>query len=208
MNTPTVLPLQISDRGSTPVSLVCPLKGCNTPHPTPPPPPPDDHVHTFSKTRSNCKYCSFLNLRSKQLHPERAPLKVSNVYRMCVRCNVHLCEAHFQVYHTKKYDSSDDEDDVVKKFESVWKNIKKNFTSAIASSLLIQLGSIRGVSKGIEDDFLHFSIANVKHVAEVLDFSPSSFSMTSTAFLVTFAPNPSPLSPGGSRKVLRTRHLG
>ena len=30
----------------------------------------DDHVHTFSKTRSTCKYCSFLNLRSKQLHPE------------------------------------------------------------------------------------------------------------------------------------------
>ena len=31
MNTPTLLPLQISDRGSTPVSLVCPLKGWN-PH--------------------------------------------------------------------------------------------------------------------------------------------------------------------------------
>ena len=31
MNTPTLLPLQISDRGSTPVSLVCPFKGCNPP---------------------------------------------------------------------------------------------------------------------------------------------------------------------------------
>ena len=82
-------------------------------------PPLDDHIHTFSKTRSTCKYCSFLNLRSKQLHPERAPLKVSNVYRMCVKCNVHLCEAHFQVYHTKNYESSDDEDEVVENFESV-----------------------------------------------------------------------------------------
>ena len=82
-------------------------------------PPLDDHVHTFSKTRSTCKYCSFLNLRSKQLYPQRAPLKVSNVYRMCVKCNVHLCEAHFQVYHTKNYESSDDEDEVVKNFESV-----------------------------------------------------------------------------------------
>ena len=82
-------------------------------------PPLDDHIHTFSKTRSTCKYCSFLNLRSKQLHPQRAPLKVSNVYQMCVKCNVHLCEVHFQVYHTKNYESSDDEDEVVKNFESV-----------------------------------------------------------------------------------------
>ena len=111
MNKPTLLPLQISDRGSTPVSLVCPFKGCN--------PPLDDHVHTFSKTRSTCKYCSFWNLRSKQLYPQQAPLKVSNVYRMCVKCNVHLCEAHFQVYHTKNYESSDDEDEVVENFESV-----------------------------------------------------------------------------------------
>ena len=43
-------------------------------------PPMDAHVHTFSKTRSTCKYCSFLNLRSKQLHPKRSPLKVSDVY--------------------------------------------------------------------------------------------------------------------------------
>ena len=33
-------------------------------------PPMDAHVHTFSKTRSTCKYCSFLNLRSKQLLPK------------------------------------------------------------------------------------------------------------------------------------------
>ena len=59
-----------SDRGSTPVSPICPLKGWN---------PLDTHIHTFSKTRSTCKYCSFLNLRSKQLHPKRAPPKVSNV---------------------------------------------------------------------------------------------------------------------------------
>ena len=82
-------------------------------------PPLDAHVHNFSKTRSTCKYCSFLNLRSKQLHPKRAPLKVSNVYQMCVKCNVHLYEAHFQVYHTKNYESSDDEDEVVKNFELV-----------------------------------------------------------------------------------------
>ena len=37
----------------------------------------------------------------KQLHPKRAPPKVSNVYGMCAKCNVHLCEAHFQVYHTE-----------------------------------------------------------------------------------------------------------
>ena len=82
-------------------------------------PPLDAHVHTFLKTRSTCKYCSFLNLRSKQLHPKQAPPKVSNVYRMCAKCNVHLCEAHFQVYHTKNYESSDDEDEVIKNFESV-----------------------------------------------------------------------------------------
>ena len=39
-------------------------------------PPLDAHVHTFSKTRSTCKYCRFLNLRSKQLHPKQAPPKV------------------------------------------------------------------------------------------------------------------------------------
>ena len=110
MNTPTLLPLQISDRGSTPVSLIYPLKGWN---------PLDAHVHTFSKTRSTCRYCSFLNLRSKQLHPKRAPPKVSNVYRLCAKCNVHLHEAHFQVYHKKNYESSDDEDEVVENFESV-----------------------------------------------------------------------------------------
>ena len=82
-------------------------------------PPLDAHVHTFSKPRSTCKYCSFLNLRSKQLHPKRAPLKVSNVCQMCAKCNVHLCEAHFQVYHTENYESSDDEDEVVENFESV-----------------------------------------------------------------------------------------
>ena len=43
-------------------------------------PPVDAHIHTSSKTRSTCKYCSFLDLRSKQLHPKRAPPKVSNVY--------------------------------------------------------------------------------------------------------------------------------
>ena len=66
-----------------------------------------------------------MNLTSKELHPERAPLKVSNVNRMCVKCNVHLCEAHFQVYHTKNYEISDDEDEVVENVESVWKIFKK-----------------------------------------------------------------------------------
>ena len=67
---------------------------------------------------------------------------------MCAKCNVHLCEAHFQVYHTKNYERSDDEDEVVKNF-SRYKNYLKIFTTAIASSLLIQLGSIRGLSKVI-----------------------------------------------------------
>ena len=89
-------------------------------------PPMDAHVHTFSKTRSTCKYCSVLNLRSKQLHPKRAPPKVSNVYRMCAKCNVHLCKAHFQVYHTKYYDSSDDEDEVVENFDLALKYYLKN----------------------------------------------------------------------------------
>ena len=74
-------------------------------------PPMEAHVHTFSKTRSTCQYCSYLKLKSKHLHPTQTPLKVSNVYRMCSKCNVHLCEAHFQVYHIKDYDSSDDEDE-------------------------------------------------------------------------------------------------
>ena len=80
--------------------------------------PMEAHIHTFSKTRSTCKYCSHLKLKSKQLHPTQAPPKVSNVYQMCSKCNVHLCDAHFQVYHTKDYNSSDDEDEVVKNFES------------------------------------------------------------------------------------------
>ena len=74
-------------------------------------PPMEAHVHTFSKTRSTCKYCSYLKLKSKQLHPTQTPPKVSNVYRMCSKSNVHLCEAHFQLYHTKDYNSSDDEDE-------------------------------------------------------------------------------------------------
>ena len=74
-------------------------------------PPMEAHIHTFSMTRSTCKYCSYLQLKSKQLHLTRTPPKVSNVYRMCSKCNVHLCEAHFQIYHTKDYDSSDDEDE-------------------------------------------------------------------------------------------------
>ena len=73
--------------------------------------PMESHVHTFPKTRSTCKYCCYLKLRSKQLHPTQTPPKVSNVYQMCLKCNVHLCEAHFKVYHTKDYDSSDDEDE-------------------------------------------------------------------------------------------------
>ena len=43
-------------------------------------PPMEAHVHTFSKTRSICKYCSYLKLKSKQLHPTQTPPKVSNVY--------------------------------------------------------------------------------------------------------------------------------
>ena len=45
---------------------------------------------------------------------------------MCVKCNVHLCEAHFQVYHTKNYESSDDEDEVVEnlsRYEKIFKKI-------------------------------------------------------------------------------------
>ena len=57
-------------------------------------------------------------------------------------------------------------------------------------------------------DFLHFSITNTKDIAEVLDSSPSVSSMVSPTFLVTFALNLSPLSPGGSRKVLPTRSSG
>ena len=108
-------------------------------------PPMEAHVHTFSKTRSTCKYCSYLKLKSKQLHPTQTSPKVSNVYQMCSKCNVHLCEAHFQLYHTKDYNSSDDEDEKSR----ILKNFKKLFTSVIASLLLIQLGSIRGVHKGI-----------------------------------------------------------
>ena len=74
-------------------------------------PPMEAHVDTFSKTRSTCKYCSYLKSKSMQLHPTQTPSKVSNVYRMCSKCNVHLCEAHVQLYHTKDYDSSDDEDE-------------------------------------------------------------------------------------------------
>ena len=54
---------------------------------------------------------------------------------MCSKCNVHLCDAYFQVYHTNDYDSSDDEDEVVKKFELGY---SKLFTIAIVSLLLIQ----------------------------------------------------------------------
>ena len=46
-------------------------------------PPMEAHVHTFSKTRSTYKYCSYLKLKSKQLHPTQTPPKVSNVYQMC-----------------------------------------------------------------------------------------------------------------------------
>ena len=55
-------------------------------------PPIEAHVHTYSKMRSTCKYCSYLKLKSKQLHPIQTPPKVSNVCRMCSKCNVHLCE--------------------------------------------------------------------------------------------------------------------
>ena len=34
------------------------------------------------------------------------PPRVSNVYRMCVKCNVHLCVAHFQPYHDQGDDNS------------------------------------------------------------------------------------------------------
>ena len=74
-------------------------------------PPMESHIHMVSKTRSTCKYCSYLKLKSKQLHPTLTPPKVSNVCQICSKCNVHLCEAHFQVYHTKDYDSSDDDDE-------------------------------------------------------------------------------------------------
>ena len=46
---------------------------------------------------------------------------------MCAKCNVHLCEAHFQVYHTKNYESSDDEYEVVENFELEIKNYLKFF---------------------------------------------------------------------------------
>lgn len=67
----------------------------------------DVHVVTISDKKSSCKYCSFLQLKHKAQNIDSEPPKVSIVYRMCAKCNVHLCAYHFPMYHMKI-----DEDDV------------------------------------------------------------------------------------------------
>ena len=44
-------------------------------------------------------------------HDRGQAVVIDTLPLICSKCNVHLCEAHFQVYHMKDYNSSDDEDE-------------------------------------------------------------------------------------------------
>ena len=67
-------------------------------------PPLDGHIPTRTTKRSICKYSSYLMVLFKQKNPDDAPPRVSNVYKICGKCNVHLCDAHFQAYHQPEQD--------------------------------------------------------------------------------------------------------
>ena len=69
---------------------------------------PSEHVMTKAPKRSVCKYCSYLRLIHKARKETTEPPKVSNVYRMCSKCGVHLCTAHFECYHAVSDNTSDD----------------------------------------------------------------------------------------------------
>jgi RNase P subunit RPR2 len=58
-----------------------------------------EHIATIAKKRSSCKYCSYLLLKHKHDESTDDKPKKSNVYRKCVKCNVHLCFLHFDAYH-------------------------------------------------------------------------------------------------------------
>ena len=68
--------------------------------------PRTEHFDTLSLKRSTCKYCSYEMVCLRANGSNGTPPRVSNVYRMCVKCNVHLCVAHFQPYHDQGDDNS------------------------------------------------------------------------------------------------------
>ena len=74
--------------------------------------PQNAHVQTISKSRSSCKYCSYLSLVFKAQKKEGECPKVSNVFWKCLRCDVHLCSVHFNVYHQPIDDESQESSSV------------------------------------------------------------------------------------------------
>jgi RNase P subunit RPR2 len=58
-----------------------------------------EHNLTIAKKRSSCKYCSYLLLKHKHDKSTGDKPKKSNVYRKCVKCNVHPCSLHFDAHH-------------------------------------------------------------------------------------------------------------
>lgn len=69
------------------------------------------HVDTIGKMTSTCKLCTFLMLRFKAHGSVGEPPKISNVYRKCVKCNVHLCTTHFEMYHQENIPTHVENDD-------------------------------------------------------------------------------------------------
>ena len=59
-----------------------------------------DHIVGMNAERKQraCCYCAYLRALDKKLNMEH-PHVVRNVIRICVGCNVHLCNDHFDLYH-------------------------------------------------------------------------------------------------------------
>lgn len=60
----------------------------------------EDHVVGIDSGNMQriCQYCAYLRAISKERGDVTIP-KTRRVTRMCISCNVHLCKAHFNVYH-------------------------------------------------------------------------------------------------------------
>ena len=55
----------------------------------------------ISLKKSICKYFSYEMVCFRATGSTVTPTRVSNIYGMCSKCNVHLYASHFKTYHDR-----------------------------------------------------------------------------------------------------------